>query len=60
MISNIEAKKIDCVVVKDLSRLGRNYLDSGYYIEKYFPGHKIRFIAIDDNYGLTFTLWYSF
>ena len=49
MISDIEAKKIDCVVVKDLSRLGRNYLDSGYYIEKYFPEHKIRFIAVNDS-----------
>ncbi len=49
MISDIETKKIDCVVVKDLSRLGRNYLDSGYYIEKYFPEHKIRFIAVNDS-----------
>lgn len=49
MISDIEAKKIDCVVVKDLSRLGRNYLDSGYYIEKYFPEHFIRFIAVNDS-----------
>ena len=49
MISDIEAKKIDCVVVKDLSRLGRNYLDSGYYIEKYFPEHRIRFIAVNDS-----------
>lgn len=49
MISDIEAKKIDCVVVKDLSRLGRNYLDSGYYIEKYFPEHRVRFIAVNDS-----------
>lgn len=49
MISDIEAKRIDCVVVKDLSRLGRNYLDSGYYIEKYFPEHRIRFIAVNDS-----------
>lgn len=49
MISDIETKRIDCVVVKDLSRLGRNYLDSGYYIEKYFPEHKIRFIAVNDS-----------
>lgn len=49
MISDIETKKIDCVVVKDLSRLGRNYLDSGYYIEKYFPEHRIRFIAVNDS-----------
>ncbi|MDE5617776.1 MAG: recombinase family protein [Ureaplasma sp.] len=49
MISDIEDKRIDCVVVKDLSRLGRNYLDSGYYIEKYFPEHRIRFIAVNDS-----------
>lgn len=49
MINDIEKKKIDCVVVKDLSRLGRNYLDSGYYIEKYFPEHSIRFIAVNDS-----------
>ena len=49
MINDIEKKKIDCVVVKDLSRLGRNYLDSGYYIEKYFPEHNIRFIAVNDS-----------
>ncbi|MCI9654244.1 MAG: recombinase family protein [Acholeplasmatales bacterium] len=49
MISDIETKRIDCVVVKDLSRLGRNYLDSGYYIEKYFPEHRIRFIAVNDS-----------
>ncbi len=50
MIADIEAKKIDCVIVKDLSRLGRNYLDSGYYIEKYFPEHRIRFIAVNDSF----------
>lgn len=49
LINDIECKKINCVVVKDLSRLGRNYLDSGYYIEKYFPLHNIRFIAVNDN-----------
>ncbi|MDE6946294.1 MAG: recombinase family protein [Anaeroplasmataceae bacterium] len=49
LISDIETKRIDCVVVKDLSRLGRNYLDSGYYIEKYFPEHRIRFIAVNDS-----------
>lgn len=48
MLQDIEQKKINCVIVKDLSRLGRNYLDSGYYIEKYFPEHNIRFIAVND------------
>lgn len=49
LINDIENKRINCVVVKDLSRLGRNYLDSGYYIEKYFPNHNVRFIALNDN-----------
>ena len=50
MLADAEAGKIDCIVVKDLSRLGRNTIDSGYYIEKYFPLHHIRFIAVNDQY----------
>lgn len=50
MLADVEAGKIDCIVVKDLSRLGRNAIDSGYYIEKYFPLHHIRFIAVNDQY----------
>jgi DNA invertase Pin-like site-specific DNA recombinase len=50
MLSDIENGKIDCCVSKDLSRLGRNAIDTGYYIEKYFPTHGIRYIAINDNY----------
>ena len=37
MLSDIEAGHINCVIVKDLSRLGRNSIDTGYYIEQYFP-----------------------
>ena len=37
------------VVTKDLSRLGRNYVQSGLYMETYFPEHKVRFVAILDN-----------
>ena len=37
MIEDIENDKINCVITKDLSRLGRNYLESGTYIEMYFP-----------------------
>lgn len=48
MLSDIENGKINCVIVKDLSRLGRNSIDTGYYIEQYFAQHKIRFIAIND------------
>lgn len=49
MIEDIEKKKIDCVITKDLSRLGRNYLEVGYYIETFFPSNGIRYIAISDN-----------
>ena len=49
MIADVEAGKINCVVTKDLSRLGRNYLLTGQYIELYFPEHGVRYIAIDNN-----------
>ena len=42
MITDIEAGKIGCVITKDLSRLGRNYIEAGSYIEIFFPKHKIR------------------
>lgn len=48
MIDDIKAKKIDCVIVKDLSRFGRNYIEVGQYIEKIFPLMDIRFISITD------------
>ncbi len=50
MIADMESGKINCCIVKDLSRLGRNAIDAGYYIEKYFPSKGIRFIAVTDNY----------
>ncbi len=40
---------LDTVITKDLSRLGRDYIKTGYYIENYFPMHGIRYIAINDN-----------
>lgn len=40
---------INCVLVKDLSRLGRNYIEVGNYIEQIFPLFNVRFIAINDN-----------
>lgn len=48
MITDIENGKINCVITKDLSRLGRNYLQSGAYVEMYFPQKNIRYIAITD------------
>ena len=50
MISDIEAGRIGCVITKDLSRLGRNYIESGSYMEVFFPKHNVRYIAITDNY----------
>ncbi len=49
MLDDISAGSIDCVIVKDLSRLGRNIIDTGFYIERFFPEHKIRFIAVNDD-----------
>ena len=49
MIDNIEDGKINCVVTKDLSRLGRNYILTGQYTEIYFPSKGVRYIAINDN-----------
>lgn len=53
LLSDIQLKKINTVIVKDLSRLGRNYLTTGYYIEHYFPTNNIRFIAINDGVDST-------
>ncbi len=50
MLQNIETGKIQCFIVKDLSRLGRNYIDTGYYIQSYFPAYKVRFIALNENF----------
>ena len=50
MVADMRAGKIDCIVVKDLSRLGRNYLEAGDYIEKIFPFFGVRFIAVTDCY----------
>lgn len=50
MMAEVKAGKINCIVVKDLSRFGRNYLDAGEYIERIFPFLGVRFIAINDGY----------
>ena len=49
MIKDIEKGIIDTVITKDLSRLGRDYIDTGYYLQRYFPEHSVRYIAILDN-----------
>lgn len=49
LLEDMRKGNIDCVLVKDLSRLGRNYIEVGNYIEQIFPLFNIRFIAINDN-----------
>lgn len=49
-MEDVKDGKTNCIIVKDLSRFGRNYLDAGEYIEKVFPFLGVRFIAINDNY----------
>lgn len=49
MVDDIKNNKINCIIVKDLSRLGRNYIEVGKYIDEIFPSYNIRFIAINDN-----------
>ncbi len=50
MLQDIRLGEIDCVIVKDLSRFGRNYLEAGNYIEKIFPFLGVRFIAVADGF----------
>lgn len=50
MMCKIREGEINCVIVKDLSRLGRNYIEAGTYIENIFPFLGVRFISINDNY----------
>ena len=49
MIELITKGKVNCVIVKDLSRFARDYVGSGYYLEKLFPSMGVRFISINDN-----------
>ena len=50
MMSDMRAGRINCIVVKDLSRLGRDYIETGNLVERVFPMMNIRFVAITDNY----------
>lgn len=48
LLKDIESGRINCVITKDLSRLGRDYIQCGYYVEQYFPQKRIRYISILD------------
>jgi DNA invertase Pin-like site-specific DNA recombinase len=50
LLNDIDDKKINLVVTKDLSRLGRDYIQTGFYSECYFPDHDVRYIAINDGF----------
>ena len=50
MMEDVRNHKINCIIVKDLSRLGRNYIETGRYLEKIFPVLGVRFIAVNDHY----------
>ena len=52
MMEDVKEGRTNCIIVKDLSRFGRNYLDAGEYIEKIFPFLGVRFIAVNDNYDI--------
>ena len=49
MMNDIMTGKINCVIVKDLSRLGREYIETGRYLRRIFPAYGVRFISITDN-----------
>lgn len=49
MMELITAGEVNCVIVKDLSRLGREYIETGRYLRRVFPAYGVRFIAINDN-----------
>jgi DNA invertase Pin-like site-specific DNA recombinase len=53
MIDDIKAGVVNCIIVKDFSRFGRNYIESGKYIQIMFPRTGVRFIAVNDNYDST-------
>jgi len=53
MMKDIQEGKINCVIVKDLSRLGREYIETGRYLQRIFPAYGVRFISVNDNIDTT-------
>ena len=50
VMEKVKSGEVDCIIVKDLSRLGREYIETGKYLEETFPDMGVRFIAINDDY----------
>lgn len=50
LLEDAKVGRINCIVVKDLSRFGRNYLETGFYLQKLFPLYNLRFISVNDGY----------
>ena len=50
MMADVKSGRINCIIVKDLSRLGRNYIETGRFLERICPKLGIRFISVNDNY----------
>lgn len=50
MMEDMKSGKINCIVVRDFSRFGRNYLESGYYLQEIFPAYNVRFISVFDHF----------
>ncbi len=59
MLEDIDTGRIGCIVVKDLSRVGREFLSTSYYIEEYFPSKKVLFISVNDHLKrlMVSTIW---
>lgn len=53
LFADVQKGRINCIVVKDFSRLGRNYIETGEYLEKIFPFLGVRFISVNDGYDST-------
>lgn len=60
MIQDAEAGKLDCIVVKDLSRFGRSYLETGHYLERMFPSLGVRFVAVSDQFDTQTAQWMDY
>ena len=46
LLKDVQDEKVNCIITKDLSRFGRDHIETGYYLERYFPSNGIRYIAI--------------